>query len=118
MKITPEQILDVLSTVRYPGNSKSLVANNMVEDLHIEDNKVVFTLVFDKSTDPFVKSVVRMAETALEQKFGQDLQIKGNINVKFRQEPSAGAAAAKPILPGVKNIIGISSGKEAWVSQQ
>ena len=111
MKITPEQILDVLSTVRYPGNSKSLVANNMVEDLHIEDNKVVFTLVFDKSTDPFVKSVVRMAETALEQKFGQDLQIKGNINVKFRQEPSAGAAAAKPILPGVKNIIGISSGK-------
>lgn len=108
--MTTQQILEALSTVRYPGNSKSLTENKMVEDISIDGNEVHLTLVFDKPTNPFVKSVVRMAETALEQKFGKDLKVKGNIELKFKQEPAA-APAPRPVLPGVKNIIGISSGK-------
>ena len=110
MTITPQQILDILSTVRYPGNGKSLTENKMVENLRIEGEEVYFTLLFDKPTDPFVKSVVRMAETAIEQKFGNSVKIKGNVDIKFRHE-AATAPAPRPVLPGVKNIIGISSGK-------
>ena len=108
--MTPKDILDILSTVRYPGNGKSLTENNMVEDVKIEGDKVSFTLVFDKSTDPFVKSVVRMAETAIEVKEGPDVKVKGNVDVKFKQTAPAASTPA-PVLPGVKNIIGISSGK-------
>ena len=111
MEITPQQILETLSTVRYPGNSKSLVDNNMVEDIRINGDNLSFTLVFDKPTDPFVKSVVRMAETALEQKFGAGIKVKDHIEVKFRQSSAHPAPAPRPVLPGVKNIIGISSGK-------
>ena len=111
MKITPEQILETLSTVRYPGNGKSLVENKMIENIHFEGNDLYFTILFDKPTDPFVKSVVRMAETAIEQKFGNELKVKGNIDVKFLQQPAKSSAAPRPVLPGVKNIIGISSGK-------
>ena len=110
MAITTQQIPDVLSTVRYPGNGKTLVENNMVEDIKVDGKEISFTLVFDKPTNPFIKSVVRMAETAVEQKLGPEIRIKGNVEVKFRQQPSE-APAPRPILPGVKNIIGISSGK-------
>ncbi|MCH5228571.1 MAG: Mrp/NBP35 family ATP-binding protein [Muribaculaceae bacterium] len=110
MKITIQEVTDVLSKVRYPGNGKSLIANNMVEGIHVDGNKISFTLLFDKSTDPFVKSVVRMAETEIEVAFGKEVEVKGNIQIKFRQETPA-AQAPKPVLPGVKNIIGISSGK-------
>ena len=111
MHITPEEIIEVLSTVRYPGNGKSIMANNMVEDVKVEGNEVYFTILFDKPTDPFIKSLVRMAETSIEQKFGKDVKIKGNITTKFRQQTAAPAENVRPVLPGVKNIIGISSGK-------
>jgi ATP-binding protein involved in chromosome partitioning len=109
MTLYPALILDALKQVRYPGNGKNLVENEMVEDdIRIEGNKVSFSLIFDKSTDPFIKSVVRAAETAILTYVSPEVEIKGNIAVKSRR-PTAPAAA--PILPGVKNIIGVSSGK-------
>lgn len=107
-RLYPALILDALRNVRYPGNGKNLVDNNMVEDdIRIDGMKVSFSLIFDKPTDPFVKSVVKAAETAVLTYASQNAEIKGNIAVKFRQ------AVEKPEnpLPGVKNIIGVSSGK-------
>lgn len=104
----PSQILDALRTVRYPGNGKDLVDNGMVEDdIRIDGNKVSFTLIFDKPTDPFLKSVVKAAETAIKTFADPDAEV--TIATKFRQEFKA--PVAKPVLPGVKNIIGIASGK-------
>ena len=80
----------------------------MVEDdIRIDGMKVTFSLIFDKSTDPFIKSVVKAAETAILTYVNPNTEIQGNIAVKFRQN------VAKPakMLPGVKNIIGVSSGK-------
>ena len=110
MAITTQQIIEILSTVKYPGNGKSLVENNMVDDLHTDGKNVSFNLIFDKPTNPFIKSVVRMAEAAIETKLGPDVNVKGNIEVRFLQQPKP-AEAPRPVLPGVKNIIGISSGK-------
>lgn len=110
MAFTSKDIQSILSTVRYPGNGKSLTENKMVENIRVDGDKVNFTLVFEKPTDPFVKSVVRMAETAVEQNLGPDVKVKGNVEVKFQQQPQA-PQAPRPVLPGVKNIIGISSGK-------
>ncbi len=108
MTLYPNLILEALRNVRYPGNGKNLVENEMVEDdIRIDGNKVSFSLIFDKPTDPFIKSVIRAAETAISTHISPDVEIKGNINTKFRKQPEK-----KPdILPGVKNIIGISSGK-------
>lgn len=109
MTLYPSLILDVLKNVRYPGNGKSLVENDMVaDDIRIDGNRVSFSLIFDKNTDPFIRSVVRSAEASLQQALGDELEIKGNISVQYRRPvPEAPA----PVLPGVKNIIGISSGK-------
>lgn len=109
MALYPALITDALKTVRYPGNGKSLVENDMIaDDIRIDGNKVSFSIVFDKSTDPFIKSVVRAAETAILTYVSPDVEIKGNIAAAFKKE-----APKRPeqLLPGVKNIIGVSSGK-------
>lgn len=106
----PNLILDALRTVRYPGNGKNIVELGMVEDdMRIDKNKVEFSLIFDKPTDPFIKSIVRSAETAILSLIGPEVDIKGNIHVKTRQ--TFEKAPEPPVLPGVKNIIGVASGK-------
>ena len=78
------------------------------DDIRIEGMKVSFSLIFEKPTDPFMKSVVKAAETAILTHVGKEVEIVDNISVKTVQ-------AARPevgkLLPQVKNIIGISSGK-------
>lgn len=109
MTLYPALITDALKTVRYTGNGKSLVENDMIaDDIRIDGNKVSFSIVFDKSTDPFIKSVVRAAETAILTYVSPDVEIKGNIAAAFKKE-----APKRPeqLLPGVKNIICVSSGK-------
>lgn len=108
-RLYPKLILDALANVRYPGNGKNIVECGMVEDdIRIDGNKVSFSLIFDKPTDPFIKSVVRAAEVAVNTYISPEVEIKGNIAVKTRM---ATPAAPPKMLPGVKNIIGVSSGK-------
>lgn len=109
MALYPKLILDALTKVRYPGNGKNLVEADMVDDnIRIDGNKVSFSLIFDKPTDPFIRSVVKSAETAILTYVGKEVDIVGNISVVTRQ-------AARPevgkFLPQVKNVIAISSGK-------
>ena len=110
MELYPALIIDALRTVRYPGTGKDVVEMGMVEDdIRIDGNTVHFSLIFDKKTDPFIKSVVRAAEVAINTHIGPEVEIKGNIAVKTRQEINP-QPDERP-LPGVKNIIGVSSGK-------
>lgn len=108
MTLYPNLILDALRNVKYPGNGKDLVANEMVDDnIRIDGNKVSFSLIFDKPTDPFIRSVIRAAETAINTYVSPDVEIKGNITAVYRKPIEEKPA----LLPGVKNIIGVSSGK-------
>ncbi|MCM1310173.1 MAG: Mrp/NBP35 family ATP-binding protein [Bacteroides sp.] len=109
MTIYPNLILEALKNVRYPGNGKNIVELGMVEDdIRIAGNRVEFSLKFDKATDPFIKSVVKSAETAILTYISPDVDIRGNIAVIT---PHPTPRTPHPILPGVKNIIGVSSGK-------
>lgn len=108
MTLYPNLILEALQTVRYPGKDGNIVSLGMVADnIRIDGNRVAFSLIATKLKDPFINSVVKSAEAAILTYIGNDVDIKGNIDVIY---PEAPAAPEKP-LPGVKNIIGVSSGK-------
>ncbi len=107
MEIYPKLIIDALSTVRYPGTGKNVVEMNMLEDdLRIAGLHVSFTLVFDKPTDPFMKSMVKACEAAIHAYVSKDVEVE--IKTKALQAPRPDLP---DLLPGVKNIIAVSSGK-------
>ena len=93
--------------MRYPGNGKNLIEAEMMEDdLRIDGMKVSFSLIFEKSTDPFMKSVLKAAEAAIHTYVDKAVEVE--IKVKTRQalRPEPGK-----MLPQVKNVIAVSSGK-------
>ena len=107
MTLYPKLILDALATVRYPGTGKNLVEAEMVADnLRIDGMSVSFSLIFEKPTDPFMKSMIKAAETAIHTYVSPDVQVA--IATESRQ-----AARPEPgkLLPLVKNVIAVSSGK-------
>ena len=106
MTIYPKLIIDALSQVRYPGTKKNIVESGMVEDnIRIDGNKVSFTIKFPHETDPFARSVVRAAEASIKTYVSKDIEV--NITVARAEEPKK----SEPILPNIKNIIAVSSGK-------
>ena len=109
MSLYPNLILEALKHVRYPGTGKDIVSAEMVQDnIRIENNKVSFSILFDKPNDPFAKSVVKAAEQAIITYIGEDVDIKGNISIITKELPKPKPAS---ILPDVKNIIAVFSGK-------
>lgn len=109
MQYYPQLIIDALKQVRYPGNGKSLIENEMLEDdIRIDGNKISFSLIFEKQNDPFMKSVVKAAEQAILTYVDEQADIKGNISVKYRKPIPV--VPEKP-LSQVQHILAISSGK-------
>ena len=105
-RLYPKLILEALSTVRYPGNGQSIVELGMVaDDIRIDGAKVSFSLIFAKPTDPFMRSLVKSCEAAIHTRISPEVEV--TVNTVAPEAPKEKA----PVLPGVKNIIGISSGK-------
>ena len=107
MTLYPNIIKEALMTVRYPGNGKNLIENEMLEDdLRIDGMKVSFSLIFPKATDPFKKSILKAAETAIHTYVSPDVEVTINAKAQTELPPEP-----DKLLPGVKNIIAVSSGK-------
>lgn len=107
MTLYPKLILDALATVIYPGNKKNLVESEMVaDDVRIDGNKVTLTLIFPRDTDPFLKSTIKAAEAAIHYHISKDVEVTIHTEFKSKPRPEVGK-----LLPGVKNIIAVSSGK-------
>ena len=107
MTLYPKMIMDALATVTYAGTKKNLVESEMVADQPaINGNKVTVVLEFPRDTDPFLKSTVKAAEAAIKYHCGKDVEVEIQTEFKSKPRPEVGK-----MLPGVKNIIAVSSGK-------
>ena len=103
----PALITEALATVRYPGSGKNLVELGMVEDdIRIAGDNVSFTLIFDKATDPFKASLLKSAEAAIHRAAPEAV-----VEIKTATRQASPKVEKAPALPGVKNIIAVSSGK-------
>ena len=103
--IVPKNITDVLRTVKYPGSNEDVVSLDMAQEIRIAGKKVTFSLVFQRSDDPNMGAVIAACEEAIISQLGPDVEIKGNIT------PKAIHQMERPILPGVKSLIAVASGK-------
>ena len=104
----PQQIIDALRHVRYPGTGRDLIESGMLEDdIRISGLEVSFSLIFEKDNDPFMKSVVKASEVAVQTYVDANAAV--HIHTKFKKQNLQPAAAA-PVLQA-KHIIAIHSGK-------
>ncbi len=105
-RLYPQLITDALRSVRYPGTGRDIVTDGMLaDDIRIDGAKVSFSIIFPKSPDPFARSLMKSAEAAIHQ------AISPEVEVTVKAQYSTAAPEKRPALPGVKNIIGVSSGK-------
>ena len=99
--------MDALATVTYAGTKKNLVESGMVADTPaISGNKVKVVLEFPRDTDPFLKSTVKAAEAAIHYQVSNDVEVEIVTEFKSKARPKD-----EELLPGVKHIIAVSSGK-------
>ena len=128
MTIYPKMIVDALATVTYAGTKKNLIESEMLADQPVvtpsksPQGEVVgwnveVTLVFPRETDPFLKSTVKAAEAAIryyvnangsENVNADEDWLKVMVKTEFKSAPRP---EDDKLLPEVKNIIAVSSGK-------
>ena len=103
--IVPKNVTDALRIVLYPESNENIISLDMVQEIRIAGQRISFSLVFQRSDDPNIEPLVLECEKTVTECFGEHVEIKGNIAVKFIHNME------RPVLPHVKNIIAVASGK-------
>jgi len=105
--MTENEILNALSNVQEPDLGKDLVTLNMVKDIFINGDNVSFTVILTTPACPLKD----MIQTACINAVKLLVNKQANVKVNFTSNTSTNRKDTKQLLPGVKNIIAVVSGK-------
>jgi ATP-binding protein involved in chromosome partitioning len=105
--MTQDDVLRALSTVQEPDLGKDLVTLNMVRDIEINDLDVSFTVVLTTPACPLKDLIERDCRNAIRNMINPDAKIR----VNFTSSTTTIRADKSTVLPGVRNIIAVVSGK-------
>src|SRR5215216_1999320 len=100
-------ILKALGNVQEPDLGKDIVTLNMVKDIEIEGNYVSFTVVLTTPACPLKDMIKNACINAVKLLVNQDAA----VNVKFTSNTTSKRSDSGTVLPNVKNIIAVVSGK-------
>lgn len=100
-------MLKALSNVQEPDLGKDLVTLNMVRDINIEGNNVSFTVVLTTPACPLKDMIKNACINAVKLLVNKE----ANVTVNFTSSTTTVRADKSSVLPGVKNIIAVVSGK-------
>ncbi len=105
--ITKEAVIEALSQVQEPDLGKDLVTLNMVKDIEIDGKNVSFTVVLTTPACPLKEMIEKACINAVKLLVDKEAIVKVHLtaNVNSNRKDN------KSILPGVKNIILVASGK-------
>ena len=105
MKIAKDDVLKALSTVEDPDLKRDLVTLGMIRDVSVTDERISFTVVLTTPACP-LKEKIRQdcldAVTPIAGSLPVDISITSSVTT---------ARSREPLLPQVKNIVAIASGK-------
>jgi ATP-binding protein involved in chromosome partitioning len=107
MVIDREQIINVLGTIIEPDLKKDIVSLNLVEDIQFSANSIEVVV---NVSNPALHARKRMQEAVafnLKRVFGKDISVTCDV----KGIPAEAQQARRKILPDVKNIVAIASGK-------
>jgi ATP-binding protein involved in chromosome partitioning len=105
--MTNEDILKALSNVQEPDLGKDLVTLNMVKDIEINGNDVSFTVVLTTPACPMKDMIGSACMNAIKILVSKE----ANVKVNFTSNTTSKRTDPGSVLPKVKNIIAVVSGK-------
>lgn len=105
--MTTEKILEALSNVQEPDLGKDLVTLNMVKDIVIDGNAVSFTVVLTTPACPLKDMIKNACINAVKLLVNKEAE----VTVNFTANTTSKRADEGALLPKVKNIIAVVSGK-------
>lgn len=105
--MTEEKILAALSNVQEPDLGKDLVTLNMIKDIQIDGNNVSFTLVLTTPACPMKDMMKNASTNAIKLLVNKEAV----VTVNFTSNTTTKRTDAGTLLPKVKNIIAVVSGK-------
>ncbi|HOY42499.1 MAG TPA: Mrp/NBP35 family ATP-binding protein [Chitinophagales bacterium] len=107
MKFTQEQILKALSVVEDPDFKKDLVTLNMIKDLSFTDEEIKFTIELTTPACPLKEQLENDCRNAIAQLVSNEVKVV----IDFSSRVTTLRDVKSDILPSVKNIITVASGK-------
>lgn len=108
--VSRERILEALSKIIHPDKKKDIVSLGMIGEIKSDENGISLIITPEKSNDPFISSLKSTVVKILKEKLGSDT-IVNEIRVVPKVTVGKPKEKERPVLPGVMNIIAISSGK-------
>jgi ATP-binding protein involved in chromosome partitioning len=108
MNLGEKEVVEVLKSIVHPSANKDIITFELVKNLSVNQNKISFELSFSTVNDPLKSSIKRACEIKLKEAFGDKVEL--DISIITAMKP-VGPTNSQTILPGVKNIIAIASGK-------
>ena len=106
MKIEQEKILEALGAIRHPETKERIVSMGMVRETVYRENELWIGLQFSRANDPFIQSIKKACVRAINFKFGDGTLDPAHVQVMVPEAPPP-----REVLPGVKNIVAVASGK-------
>ena len=106
MTINESDILRALSGVMEPDLKKDLVTLNMIRDIIIAEGNISFTVMLTTPACPLKEKIRKDCLDAVLKAAGEGYR----IDIKMSAQVTS-SRSSEPVLPGVKNIIAIASGK-------
>lgn len=107
---TREEVLATLKNVTHPEKGADIVSLGIVGDVTVSEEGIKILLVPEKSNDPFLASIKSNCVRVIKEALGPDTVIS-SIDVQPKIVVSKASLPKRDVLPGVKNIIAVSSGK-------
>ena len=109
--VNEDAVRQALASVKYPGYSRDIVSFGLVKGIHIASGEVTVKIQISTRDASVPEQVHREVTAALSQ-----IEGIGSTKIDFDiQEPAAAPSGAgaigKAVIPGVKNIIAVASGK-------
>jgi ATP-binding protein involved in chromosome partitioning len=106
MEIQKEKILEVLEKIRHPETKQGIVSSGMVNDVTYREGELWIGLQFTRANDPFIQSIKKACIRAVNGSFGEETLQKEHVQVLVPDPPPK-----REVLPFVKNIVAVASGK-------
>jgi ATP-binding protein involved in chromosome partitioning len=104
------QVITALKKVIHPEKGKDIVTLGMVTQIDSSEDGITLTIEPEQSNDPFLSSIKSSVTRTIKEVLGPDAVIL-DIKVKPRIIADTHHEKQADVLPGVKNIIAVSSGK-------